>query len=124
MGDGPEQNALFAPGTAEFLTMIERLPDAELATQETRGRRKLIARALHPFAPIRRLCPDRTEAAAYGLTPQDARKILARVAQASGLVDGIFAPLMTLLLGNRCPRWCVSWIVRRFGCWCVGCAAA
>lgn len=84
-----EDDALFAPGTATFLHQIETIHEAELVTLETRGRRKLIALDPHPSAPMHRLWQDRTGAAAYVLTPQGARKILARVAQAPGLADGI-----------------------------------
>ncbi len=84
-----EDDAVLMPGVPAFLAAIEDLPDAELVTLETRGRRKLIARDPHPSAPMHRLWQDRTGAAAYVLSPRGARKLLARVARAPGLADGV-----------------------------------
>lgn len=84
-----EDDAVFQPDTPDFLAQIEALPDAELVTLETRGRRKLIARDPHPAAPMHRLWQDRTGAAAYVLRPSGAKKLLSRVAKAPGLADGI-----------------------------------
>ncbi len=84
-----EDDALFMPGAARFLSQIEGMPEAGLITLETRGRAKLIAKDPHPSAPMHRLWQDRTGAAAYVLRPEGARRLLARVARAPGLADGI-----------------------------------
>lgn len=84
-----EDDALMMLGTAAFLAQVEAIPEAELVTLETRGRRKLIARDPHPNAPMHRLWQDRTGAAAYVVSPSGARKLLDRVARAPGLADGI-----------------------------------
>jgi glycosyl transferase family 25 len=84
-----EDDALFQPGTAAFLDQIVGLREAELVSLETRGRRKLIARNPHPKAPMHRLWQDRTGAAAYVLRPSGAKKLLARVADAPCLADGV-----------------------------------
>lgn len=84
-----EDDAVLHPTTAAFLAQIDSLSEVELVTLETRGRRKLIAKIPHKNAPIHRLWQDRTGAAAYALRPSGARKLLARVARAPGLADGI-----------------------------------
>lgn len=84
-----EDDAVLIPGVAEFLAKVEPVAEAELVTLETRGRRKLIARASHAQAPMHRLWQDRTGAAAYVLRPSGAAKLLARVEQAPGLADSV-----------------------------------
>jgi glycosyl transferase family 25 len=84
-----EDDAVLHRDTPALLSAVDALSEAELITLETRGRAKLIARSPHAKAPIHRLWQDRTGAAAYVLRPEGARKLLARVAQAPGLADGI-----------------------------------
>ncbi len=84
-----EDDAVLMGGTRDFLSAISGLPEAEMVTLETRGRRKLIARDPHPKAPMHHLWQDRTGAAAYVLQPDGARKLLARVTRAPGLADGV-----------------------------------
>lgn len=84
-----EDDAVLLAGVPALLGAVEALPEAELVSLETRGRRKLITRIPHPNAPIHRLWQDRTGAAAYVLSPSGARKLLNRVANAPGLADGV-----------------------------------
>lgn len=103
-----EDDALLHPTTATFLAQIENLPAAELVTLETRGRRKLIASTPHPNAPMHRLWQDRTGAAAYVLRPSAARKLLARVAKAPGLADGILCAAYDVTAWQAVPALAVQ----------------
>ncbi|PWE32348.1 glycosyl transferase family 25 [Maritimibacter sp. 55A14] len=84
-----EDDALLAPGTADFLERVAPLAGIDHITLETRGRRKLVARRAHPAAPMRRLWQDRTGAAAYLLWPAGARKLLERTRRRPGLADAV-----------------------------------
>ncbi len=84
-----EDDAVLMSGAGDFLADVATIAEAELVTLETRGRRKLIAKAPHPGAPMHRLWQDRTGAAAYVLRPSGAEKLLARAARAPGLADAI-----------------------------------
>lgn len=84
-----EDDAILLPGVPALLARVAALPEVELLTLETRGRRKRIAAAPHPGAPIHRLWQDRSGAAAYVLSPSGARKLLARAARAPGLADAV-----------------------------------
>lgn len=103
-----EDDAVLHPDTPDFLNQIEALPEAELVTLETRGRRKLIARAAHGEAPMHRLWQDRTGAAAYVLRPSGARKLLDRVAQAPGLADGIICAAYDVTAWQAVPALAVQ----------------
>ncbi|UWQ95350.1 glycosyltransferase family 25 protein [Rhodobacteraceae bacterium M385] len=103
-----EDDAVLHDDTPDFLHQIEALPEAELVTLETRGRRKLIARAPHMQAPMHRLWQDRTGAAAYVLRPSGARKLLDRVAQAPGLADGMICAAYDVTAWQAVPALAVQ----------------
>lgn len=84
-----EDDAVLMPGVPAFLSAVAALPEAEMVTLETRGRRKLLAKVAHDRAPMHRLWQDRSGAAAYVLRPSGAEKLLAHAARAPGLADGI-----------------------------------
>jgi len=98
-----EDDAVLMPGTADVLTRLSDLPDAEFVTLETRGRRKRFASTPHPDAPIHRLWQDRTGAAAYVLWPSAARKLLRRVASAPGLADAVLCAAYDLRAWQAVP---------------------
>lgn len=103
-----EDDAVLHRGAPEFLCKITGLPEAELVTLETRGRAKLLSRARHAAAPMHRLWQDRTGAAAYVLRPSGARKLLARVARAPGLADGIICAAYEVTAWQAVPALAVQ----------------
>ena len=78
-----EDDALLSRGLPGFLAQIAGLAGIDHISLETRSRKKLVARMMHPDAPIRRLWQDRTGSAAYVVFPHGAKALLAH-AQRSG----------------------------------------
>lgn len=103
-----EDDAVLHADAPGFLHKIEAIPEAELVTLETRGRAKLLAATPHPKAPMHRLWQDRTGAAAYVLRPSAARKLLARVARAPGLADGILCAAYDVAAWQAVPALAVQ----------------
>ena len=95
-GDEPvlvlEDDALLSDRTHALLAALETVEGIDFLTLETRGRKKLLARAQSArdaHLGLRRLYQDRTGAAAYVLWPQGARKLLTRTEQRAGLADAV-----------------------------------
>ncbi|GAB5447853.1 glycosyltransferase family 25 protein [Gymnodinialimonas sp.] len=103
-----EDDAVLHADTPAFLQKIAALPEADHVTLETRGRAKLIARGAHAAAPMHRLWQDRSGAAAYVLRPSGARKLLANVAQAPGLADGIICAAYDVMSWQAVPALAVQ----------------
>ncbi|MEH6773950.1 MAG: glycosyltransferase family 25 protein [Cereibacter changlensis] len=87
-----EDDALLAEGVAQVLAGIETLSGVDHVSLETRGRRKLVARAPMMRAGevrLRRLYQDRSGAAAYVLFPSGARRLIGAVERRAGLSDAV-----------------------------------
>jgi len=110
-----EDDAVLAPGLPGFLAQVAGLRAVEHINLETHGRKKLLARRMHPDAPIRRLYQDRVGSAAYVVWPAVARKLLAHArrigAPSDALISSTYAmrsyqadPALAVQL-DQCPRY-------------------
>ncbi|NKX44723.1 glycosyltransferase family 25 protein [Roseicyclus persicicus] len=86
-----EDDAVLSTRLPALLEAVAGLAEVEHLSLETRGRRKLVARAPHLAAPIRRLWQDRTGSAAYVVRPEGARKLIAAAARAGAPSDALIS---------------------------------
>lgn len=86
-----EDDAVLAAATPGFLRQVEGLAGVDHVSLETRSRKKLVSRHLHPAAPIRRLWQDRTGSAAYVVFPRGARLLLAHAERAGAPSDALIS---------------------------------
>lgn len=86
-----EDDAVLSGGTPAFLEQVAGLPGIDHISLETRNRKKLVARRMHPEAPIRRLWQDRTGSAAYVVYPGGARLLLAHAERAGAPSDALIS---------------------------------
>lgn len=86
-----EDDAVLAASVPAILDRIAALDGLDHVSLETRSRKKLVARRMHPDAPIRRLWQDRTGSAAYVVFPQGARLLLAHAERAGAPSDALIS---------------------------------
>lgn len=84
-----EDDAVLSVNVPRLLHRLHTASGMDHVSLETRGRKKLLARARHPELPLRRLYQDRSGAAAYVLWPKGARKLLAASEVKAGLADAV-----------------------------------
>lgn len=86
-----EDDALLSRRLPGFLDLLARIEGVDHISIETRSRKKLVARGMHPSAPIRRLWQDRTGSAAYVVFPLGAKALLARAERAGAPSDALIS---------------------------------
>ncbi|MEQ8368004.1 MAG: glycosyltransferase family 25 protein [Roseicyclus sp.] len=86
-----EDDAVLAAHLPDFLKSVMDLDGVDHISLETRSRKKLVSRALHPAAPMRRMYQDRTGAAAYVVWPSGATKLLAEMRRAAAPADALIS---------------------------------
>ncbi len=86
-----EDDAVLAADLPAFLSDVTDLRDVDHISLETRGRKKVLGRVLHPAAPMLRLWQDRTGSAAYVAYPRGARLMLDHATRLGGPSDAIIS---------------------------------
>ncbi|MCV2876688.1 glycosyltransferase family 25 protein [Rhodobacteraceae bacterium XHP0102] len=86
-----EDDAVLAADLPAFLALVAELRDVDHISLETRGRKKVLGRVLHPAAPMLRLWQDRTGSAAYIAYPKGAQLMLDHAQRAGGPSDAIIS---------------------------------
>lgn len=111
-----EDDAVLASATPAFLDQVARLSGIDHISLETRGRKKVVARAPHLDAPILRLWQDRTGSAAYVLWPRGARLLLDHASHVGGPSDAIISSTYAMASYQACPALSVQLdICTRYG---------
>lgn len=101
-----EDDVLLHGSTRSFLKNVNLNSDDKCfdhITLEIRGRAKLLHRQTHPSLPIRRLCQDRTGAAAYILFPRGASKLLRSAKRKAAIADAFISNMRSLKSWQCCP---------------------
>lgn len=86
-----EDDALLSRSLPGFLAQVAGLVGVDHISLETRSRKKLVARGMHPDAPLRRLWQDRTGSAAYVVFPAGAKALLARARRCGAPSDALIS---------------------------------
>jgi len=73
-----ENDAMLAQSTPELLRRLEFANGIDHVQLETAGRKKILARHMHPSLPLRRIVQDRNGAGGYVLFPSGARLLASR----------------------------------------------
>jgi glycosyl transferase family 25 len=111
-----EDDAVLSTRLPALLAAVANLGEVEHLSLETRGRKKLVARAVHPAAPIRALWQDRTGSAAYVVRPAGARKLIAHARRAGAPSDALISSTPALLSWQADPALAVQLdICARYG---------
>jgi len=103
-----EDDAVLAAATPAFLERAASLSGVDHISLETRSRRKLVSRRLHPRAPIRRLWQDRTGSAAYVVFPRGARLLLDHAELAAAPSDALISSTYAMRSYQADPALCVQ----------------
>lgn len=91
-----EDDAILSARVPTMLDSLDRAIDMDFVTLETRGRKKLLSRAMAHSPKLKRLFQDRSGAAAYILWPSGARKLLAATEMTCGLADAVICACYSL----------------------------